>query len=134
MKINLLNLCCKSLFLIWLIMTSGLAQTESNQPIPELPFADNPDPNLCGIPEPWTSDAPAWLSGYYQGQLIQPIVFLYDSHLRRSITGQAASGSQVTILLSQSNPSLNYYLVRTTGDNPQEGWIPEPFLSFDQSD
>jgi hypothetical protein len=102
--------------------------------IPALPFDDNPDPTLCGIPEPWGSDESAWLSGYYEGELIQPVVFLYDSHLRREITGEAPTGTEVKILLFQNNPSLNYYLVKTVGDNPQEGWVPEPFLMLEPTD
>lgn len=99
--------------------------------IPDLPFPDNPDPTLCGIPEPWGSDESAWLSGYYEGELVQPVVFLYDSHLRRNITGEAATGTEVKIILFQNNPSLNYYFVKTVGENPQEGWVPEPFLTLE---
>lgn len=128
------------IIIIWLSLIVGSlvqAQTHSNEVIeghadvPELPFADNPDPTLCGIPESWNSDEPAWLSGYYEGELIQPTVFLYDSHLRRKITGEAATGTEVRILLFQNNPSLNYYLVKTLGEHPQEGWVPEPFLKLE---
>jgi hypothetical protein len=101
--------------------------------IPDLPFADNPDPTLCGIPETWGSDESAWLSGYYESELIQPVVFLYDSHLRRKITGEAATGTEVKIILFQNNPSLNYYFVKTVGENPQEGWVPEPFLKLESN-
>jgi len=102
--------------------------------VPDLPFEDNPDPTLCGIPEPWSEDGPAYLSGFYEGELIQEDVLLYDSHLRRSVVGSAVTGSEIKILLFQSNPSLNYYLVRTVGeDNVQEGWIPAPFVVFDDA-
>lgn len=105
---------------------------ERDADVPELPFADNPDPTVCGIPEPWRDDPTAYLSGVYDGELIQPTVFLYDSHARRSIKGRAPHGAEVEIVLSQSNPVLNYYLVRTVGEGEvQEGWIPAPFLSFE---
>lgn len=99
--------------------------------VPDLPFPDNPDPDACGIPQRWVLEDPAWLAGYYEGKLVQPMVFLYDSHLRRSVTGRADSGTQVRVLLFQDNPTLNFYLVRTVGENPQEGWIPAPFLRFE---
>ncbi len=97
--------------------------------VPDLPFEDNPDPNQCGIPVQWGSDGQAWLSGLYGGELIQPTVFLYDSHLRQSVTGSAAHGSEVQVVLFQENPVLDYYFVRV--DGRQEGWVPAPFLSFD---
>jgi hypothetical protein len=99
--------------------------------VPDLPFPDNPDPNLCGIPVKWGKEDPAWLSGYYRGNLIEPIVYLYDSHLRNEITGEAPSGAAVRILLFQHNPKLDFYMVETIGVNPkQTGWVPAPFLSF----
>jgi hypothetical protein len=102
---------------------------ESN--VPDLPFPDNPDPTLCGIPVEWGLDSPAWLSGYYQGNLIEPTVFLYDSHLRYKITGEALSGTAVHILFYQHNPKLDYYMVETVGVSPkQTGWAPAPFISF----
>lgn len=100
--------------------------------VPDLPFEDNPDPAACGIPVNWGQDAPAWLTGYYEEELIQPTVYLYDSHLRLSIKGEAPSGSEVRIILYQQNPTLDYYLVETIGIEPkQEGWVPAPFLSFE---
>lgn len=100
--------------------------------VPDLPFADNPDPTLCGIPTTWVSDEPAWLTGYYEGELIEPIVHLYDSHMRLNIVTEAAHGTQVKVLLYQSNPNLDYYLVKVEGaEQPNEGWVPGPFLSFE---
>ena len=100
--------------------------------VPELPFPDNPDPDQCGIPQQWGKDDPAWLSGHYQGELVQPTVYLYDSHLRKRITGAAPTGAKVRIILYQSNPVLDYYMVRTIDtEEPQEGWVPAPFLSFE---
>ncbi len=103
--------------------------------IPPLPFPDNPDPTLCGIPVRWGLDDPAWLSGLYEGALIQPEVLLYDSHLRRSVLASAPHGAEVRILLYQANPVLDYYLVRVVdGVLPdgaaREGWVPGPFLAF----
>jgi hypothetical protein len=100
--------------------------------VPELPFADNPDPSLCGIPIQWNNSEPAWLNGYYQGKLIEPEVYLYDSHLRLNIVTKAPNGTQVKVLLYQNNPYLDYYLVKIEGaELPNEGWVPGPFLSFE---
>lgn len=99
---------------------------------PALPFADNPDPTACGIPVEWLSSAPVWVTGSYAGRLVQPVVYLYDSHLRRAVVGQIPHGGRVEISLSQSNPVLNYYRVRSLDLSPvQEGWVPAPFVSFD---
>lgn len=101
--------------------------------VPKLPFADNPDPALCGIPTTWNSNDPAWLTGYYEGELIEPIVHLYDSHMRLNIAAEAPHGTQVKVLLYQSNPYLDYYLVKVEGaEQPNEGWVPSPFLSFEK--
>lgn len=101
--------------------------------VPELPFADNPDPTLCGIPTQWNSSEPAWLTGYYEGELIEPIVHLYDSHMRLNIVAEAPHGTEVKVLLYQSNPYLDYYLVKIEGaELPNEGWVPGPFLSFEK--
>lgn len=102
------------------------------QSAPALPFADNPDPALCGVPATWHGDDPAWVTGEYAGELVEPVVFLYDSHLRREVIGQVPHGGRVEIQLSQSNPELNYYRVRSLDMQPlQEGWLPAPFLSFE---
>jgi hypothetical protein len=104
--------------------------------IPELPFPDNPDPDQCGIPVEWGNDNLAWLNGYYQGELIEPVVHLYDSHLRLEISAEAPHGSEVEILLYQNNPVLSFYLVRIKGaEGPgNQGWVPAPFLSFEPVD
>ena len=101
--------------------------------VPELPFADNPDPSQCGIPTVWGSNGRAWLTGIYDGELIQPVVLLYDSHLRFNITARAPHGTEVEILLFQENPVTDYYLVKIKDAEGagSEGWIPEPFLSFE---
>jgi hypothetical protein len=104
---------------------------ERDVDVPELPFADNPDPNACGIPTPFGNDT-AWVSGIYQGQVVEPTVFLYDSHERLHITGAVPSGAQVQVELYQSNPVLDFYYVDAeTPSGPQKGWVPAPFLHFD---
>jgi hypothetical protein len=114
---------------------TGFAPLARDADVPELPFPDNPDPNQCGIPMQWGLDASARVSGYYQGELVQPIVYLYDSHLRSSIAGAVPGGTEVVVILYQQNPSLDYYLVKTVElDPPQEGRIPAPFLSFDRTE
>jgi hypothetical protein len=105
---------------------------ERSPDVPELPFSDNADPTLCGIPQQWNQTAPAYLSGYYEGNLIQPEVFLYDSHLRRKVVGSALNGTEIQIILSQSNPTLDYYFIKVVGaEQPVEGWVPAPFVTFD---
>lgn len=100
--------------------------------VPDLPFADNPDPTLCGIPAPWGLEDPAWLTGYYEGDLIEPAVHLYNSHARGGVTGIAPHGSRVQVIFYQQNPQLNYYLVKTLDLEPtQQGWVPAPFISFE---
>jgi len=99
--------------------------------VPELPFEDNPDPDACGIPRPWGDGGQAWLTGMWDGELVEPHVLLYESHLRYSITGRSAHGSEVRIVLYQENPTLDYYFVEVVDDPTQQGWVPAPFLSFD---
>lgn len=97
--------------------------------VPPLPFAENYDPSQCGIPTPFGDATPHTVTGTVDGVEIQPIVYLYDSHLRSKITGQVYPGAQVEVQFFQSNPLLNYYLVRTVNVEPaQSGWLPAPFL------
>lgn len=97
-----------------------------------LPFPDNPDPNACGIPRPWGKDDPAWITGPYQGRLLQPNVSLYDSHARREVVGRISHGGRVRILLAQANPARDYYYVRSLDLEPaQAGWAPAPFVALD---
>ena len=58
-------------------------------------------------------------------------MLLYDSHVRLSITGRVEHGAEVRIVLFQENPVLDYYLVESL-DGAIEGWVPEPFLSFER--
>ncbi len=101
--------------------------------IPDLPFLDNPDPGQCGIPIKWGTNDPAWLTGVYEGELIQSDIMLYESHLRLQINGEAPHGSEVTILMFQDNPYTDYYLVETKdAEAPIQGWVPEQLLSFER--
>ena len=96
--------------------------------IPTLPFTDNPNPTLCGIPQPVKLEGIA--HGEVDGALAGPVIYLYASHAREEITGQIFPGTRVAILLSQSNPTLDYYFVKTINVTPaQEGWIPAPFVA-----
>ena len=96
---------------------------------PPLPFQDNSDPTLCGIPQP--DGRQGTVTGVYAGEVVQPIVYLYDSHSRNQVVGQVYSGTRVKVEFSQINPELNFYFVRTIGVTPvQSGWLPEPFLVF----
>ncbi len=108
---------------------------ERDPDVPELPFPDNPDPTQCGIPTQWGgSNNRAWLSGVYQGELVEPTVHLYDSHLRRQVVARAPHGAEVRVVLYQSNPVLDFYMVRLVGEDGEsagEGWVPGPFLSFE---
>lgn len=100
---------------------------------PPLPFRDNPDPTLCGIPEPDGRTGVA--TGEFEGELVQPIVYLYDSHMRRAVVGQVYPGTRLRVELRQNNPTLNYYFVRTIHVEPaQSGWIPAPFIEFENSE
>jgi len=99
--------------------------------IPDLPFPDNPDPSLCGIPTQWGDDGAAWITGMYAGELAQDPVLLYESHLRLQINGRLPHGAPVQVILYQQNPETDYYFVKGTDtDSPVEGWVPAPFLSF----
>ena len=107
----------------------GVTQAERATVGPTLPFADNPDPTQCGIPQPMGEGTTGILDGHYQGRLIEADVILYGSHLRQAIRGTLPTGSRVDVVLYQSNPALDYYLVRGTVDGSRvEGWVPAPFL------
>lgn len=98
--------------------------------VPQLPFASHNDPSLCGIPQPMGKGVTGILDGHYQGKLIEATVYLYDSHLRNAVTGEAPTGTRVRVLYYQSNPVLDYYMVRvpTPDGSSFEGWVPAPFL------
>ncbi len=97
--------------------------------VPPLPFASHNDPSLCGIPRPMGEGTTGLLDGHYRGRLVEPTVYLYDSHLRNAVTGEAPSGTPVEVLYFQSNPTLDYYLVRVrTATGSFDAWVPAPFL------
>lgn len=98
-------------------------------PVPPLPFAGNADPSQCGIPQALGDHVTGVLDGHYQGVLVEPTVYLYDSHSRMAVTGEAPSGTKVQLLYYQSNPTLDYYMVLVpTANGSFEGWVPAPFL------
>jgi hypothetical protein len=98
--------------------------------VPPLPFPDNPDPNACGLPAPF-GGGQGWVTGVYQGQMIESNVLLYDSHERLHITGAVPTGTPVRVDLYQSNPVLDFYYVQAdTPNGLQKGWVPAPFLQF----
>lgn len=100
---------------------------------PPLPFADNPDPDQCGIPAPLGGETYGTVTGSYEGELLFPQVHLYDSHLRSAVTGLVPDGTRVRAVLFQQNPTLHYYLVRWAGpEGTVEGWIPAPFLELER--
>lgn len=103
---------------------------ERDADVPALPFADNPDPELCGIPQPvLDADSAAIVTGVYDGELVMDPVLLYDSHLRRSVVGAVPSGHPVVLQLFQSNPELDYFQVRAEVEGETvRGWIPAPFV------
>lgn len=102
-------------------------------PPPQLPFADNPDPDQCGIPAPLGDGVYGTVHGRYDGELVFPEVHLYDSHLRAAVTGLVPDGTRVQAVLFQQNPTLHYYLVRWAGpEGTVEGWIPAPFLELER--
>ena len=104
------------------------------QEIPPLPFADNPDPALCGIPQPdgRTGVVAGWTGGSEAATARDEIIYLYDGHARQAITGQVFAGTPVNIVLRQSNPALDYYYVETRNVTPaQKGWAPAPFVQVD---
>jgi len=110
--------------------TGAELELQRDADVPDLPFPDNPDPNACGIPTPYGGST-AWVTGVYQGQMIEPTVFLYDSHERLHITGSVASGTPVQVQLYQGNPVLDFYYVQSdTPNGPEKGWVPAPFLQL----
>jgi hypothetical protein len=110
--------------------SEAVTSAERDPDVPQLPFPDNPDPSACGIPTLW-GNASGRLTGIYQGQLVEPTVYLYDSHLRNHITAALPSGTPVQVELYQSNPVLDFYYVRAeTPDGPRQGWVPAPFLQL----
>jgi len=112
------------------VQTNAAPDAPIPQEIPPLPFAENPDPTLCGLPQP--DGRKGVITGEYEGEVVQPIVYLYSSHLRDSIVGQVYPGTKVKITLRQINPSLDYFFVETINvEPPQKGWAPAPFVEIE---
>jgi hypothetical protein len=110
------------------VLEPGAIGLQRDADVPDLPFPDNPDPSACGIPTQWNGEA-AQIEGTFQGQLVQPTVYLYDSHERLHITGAVPSGTTVQVQLYQANPVLDFFYIRAdTPAGPQTGWVPAPFL------
>lgn len=115
------------------ITLAGLPLNFEDIPVPRVPFPDNPDPNECGIPQEWGNDNAGWLTGMYEGEMHQPIVYLYDSHGRANVVAAAPHGTEIEIVMFQSNPVQNYYYVRIPDapEGQQLGWVPAAFLSLE---
>ena len=98
--------------------------------IPAFVFDDNPDPDQCGIPQRMGSGYTGTLHGTVDGELVEPMVYLYDSHLRSAVRGKVRAGSVVEVVMYQLNPVLDYYFVRFVADDGRrvEGWVPAPLL------
>ena len=89
------------------------AALERDPDVPHLPFADNPDPSAMRHSDSVGTRRSSLFERNLEGELIQPEVLLYDSHLRLSITGAAPTGTAVRVILFQENPTLDYYMVET---------------------
>ncbi|MBA2665530.1 MAG: hypothetical protein H0U69_00680 [Trueperaceae bacterium] len=119
------------LFALTVLLGVGSGLALAHDDVPKLPFADNPDPDACGIPQPLGAGFTGVLHANFEGALPEPIVHLVDSHLRRSVTGHVPAGSVVEVSLFQNNPTLDFYFVRWHGpDGWHEGWVPAPYLTL----
>lgn len=98
--------------------------------VPTFVFDDNPDPDQCGIPQPMGSGYTGTLHGSVDGEVVEPMVYLYDSHLRVQVLGTVRAGSVVEVVMFQLNPVLDYYFVRYRADDGRsvEGWVPAPLI------
>jgi hypothetical protein len=100
--------------------------------VPELPFPNEQDPLLCGIPQTLGSGVPGVLDGHHEGVLVEPEIHLYDSHLRSKVVGHVPHDREVLVTMFQDNPVLNfYYVVAETKAGKVQGWVPEPYLEFE---
>jgi hypothetical protein len=110
-----------------LLLGAVLAHDE----IPELPFPNVQDPLLCGMPQQLGNGVPGTLDGRFQGELVEPEVHLYDSHLRSEVTGHLPHGAEVLVTMYQDNPVLDFYFVVGDSDEgPVRGWVPKPFITL----
>ena len=112
-----------------LAIAACLGTAAAHGVVPTLPFATNPDPNLCGIPVPMGDGFTGVLHATFEGVAHEEVVHLVDSHLRSEVTGHVPAGSVVEVVLFQDNPELDLYFVRWHGpDGTQSGWVPAPYL------
>jgi hypothetical protein len=108
-----------------------LGTVHGHDTIPELPFPNEQDPLPCGIPQTLGRGVAGVLDGTHEGELVEPEVHLYDSHLRSEVVGHVTHDSEVLVTLFQDNPVLNfYYVLAETEDGKVRGWVPEPFLTL----
>lgn len=113
----------------FLLAATWLGTASAHGVVPELPFATNPDPDLCGIPVPMGAGYEGLLHATFDGAVQEELVHLVDSHLRAEVTGHVPAGSVVEVVLFQDNPELDFYFVRWQGpDGTQSGWVPAPYL------
>lgn len=99
---------------------------------PVLPFPDNADSRQCGIPNRLGDTYEGQLSGVYGGQMVEPLVYLYDSHARDQVVARVKSGTKARGVLLVVGPQLNYLLVKTDmNGRTVQGWVPEPFFTTD---
>ncbi|MFN2322754.1 MAG: hypothetical protein ABR510_07335 [Trueperaceae bacterium] len=116
-------------WLCTLAIAAWLGTAAAHGEVPALPFATNPDPDLCGIPVPMGEGFQGVLHATFEGVVQEEVVHLVDSHLRAQVTGHVPAGTVVDVVMFQENPELDFYFVRWHGpDGPQEGWVPSPYL------
>jgi len=116
---------CALLFATW------LGAATAHGVVPELPFATNPNPDLCGIPVRMGDGFEGVLHAVFDGVVQEELVHLVDSHLRAEVTGHVPAGSVVELVLFQNNPELDFYFVRWHGpDGIEAGWVPAPYVEL----
>lgn len=98
--------------------------------VPPFPFDELPDTVTCSVPQPLGLGVSGTLHGEIGGVLVEPMVYLYDSLARSRVMGLVAAGSEVEVVLKQSNPVIDFFMVRYRSDDGRsvEGWVPAPFL------
>jgi hypothetical protein len=119
--------------LVALVVGAWLGTASAHGEVPELPFATNPDPSLCGIPASMGDGFEGVLHATFDGVVQEEMVHLVDSHLRAEVSGHVPAGSIVELVLRQENPELDFYFVRWRGpDGIVSGWVPAPYVDLVQ--
>ncbi len=110
--------------------TLGLPMAGAPIPVPPFPFDDLPDTDTCNVPQPLGSGFTGTLHGEIEGVLVEAMVYLYDSLARSRVMGLVAAGAEVEVVLKQSNPVIDFFMVRyrSADGRTVEGWVPAPFL------